>query len=236
MKKFLLPLLAFSFLACASSAEKGESKSTDQKTDKCAEYHAKAERDFEKGVYTVTQYGMMKADDGEYEFYTNFMKENYNVDVGNPGCEVEEDVECYSTKIEELLKEKHGNDFFTRTRTEATNAFSKSMSGDTMVLHCQLVEKEFYKKNGKPAGFTELYLRASVQDYFIKLCESNVTKEDFAPYLHKDTDNKEELDLRIPKGISVQVILSEGEWDICAGDPEMQSRIGMYAAVLKILE
>jgi hypothetical protein len=90
-------------------------------------------------------------------------------------------------------------------------------------LKCQLVEKAFVNKGGKTQGFTELYLRCSVQDYFIKLCESAVTKEELINYLDK--------------GIEVEAEIKEGSWDICRNDPRYaQSRIGKYVVINKIVK
>ena len=92
-----------------------------------------------------------------------------------------------------------------------------------MTVGCQVIEKEFYKKNGKPTGKKELYLRCSVQDYFIKICESNYTEKELTNYINK--------------GITAEIEIIEGEWDICnPNDHEIQSRIGKYAVIKKILK
>lgn len=93
------------------------------------------------------------------------------------------------------------------------------------ILNGQIVKKEFINKAGKPSGFYEYYLRCSIQDYFIKFCESNVTKKDI------DALNLGEFD-----GVSVEAEILDGTWDICPNDPqEMQSRIGQYVVIYKIL-
>lgn len=87
--------------------------------------------------------------------------------------------------------------------------------------YCQLIEKPFMLKNGEISTRNELYLRCSVQDYFIKLCESQVTREDLLPFLDK--------------GIAVKMTTVEGNWDICPEDPEyMQSRTGRYVTIEEI--
>lgn len=89
------------------------------------------------------------------------------------------------------------------------------------IYNCQLIEKEFVNKGGKMPGFKELYLRCSVQDYFIKFCESNVTKKDLEPYINK--------------GISVAVEVKDGMWDHCSENlAEVQSRMGPYIIIKKI--
>ena len=83
---------------------------------------------------------------------------------------------------------------------------------------CLLIEEAFEKKNGVSTGHMELYIRCSVQDYFIKFCESEVTSEDVAKY--------------VGQSVEVTYEIRAGNWDICKTDPqEMQSRIGNYAVV-----
>ena len=89
-----------------------------------------------------------------------------------------------------------------------------------------IVQKEFINKAEKPSGFYEYYLRCSIQDYFIKFCESGITKKDI------DALNLGEFD-----GITVDAEIKDGSWDICPNDPqEMQSRIWQYVVVYKILD
>ena len=88
---------------------------------------------------------------------------------------------------------------------------------------CELIEKEFVNKIGKSGGFKELFLRCSVQDYFIKICESKVTTEQLKKYLNS--------------GIKVEMQIKNGNWDICEYTLEpQQSRIGEYAIITKIID
>jgi hypothetical protein len=88
---------------------------------------------------------------------------------------------------------------------------------------CELIEKEFENKIGKSGGFKELYLRCSVQDYFIKICESKVTAEQLKKHLNS--------------GIKVEMELKSGNWDICEYSMEhQQSRIGEYVIITKIID
>ena len=103
------------------------------------------------------------------------------------------------------------------------NLFSQQMlpkEPNIITAGCQVVEKAFVNKVGKTTEFKELYLRCSIQDYYIKFCESKVSLK--------------KMKKHIDKGLTVTYELKEGEWDICEGDPEMQSRIGFYAIVIKI--
>ncbi len=88
---------------------------------------------------------------------------------------------------------------------------------------CQLIEKDFINKGGHLTEYKELYLRCSIQDYFIKICESNVDAKTLRKY--------------IDKGINVEMEIKEGSWDICSDDPAYaQSRIGTYVVIKKIID
>ena len=99
----------------------------------------------------------------------------------------------------------------------------KGMKGSSPYTSCQVVEKGFINKGGKTTGHMELYLRCSIQDYFIKFCESEVNKRDVAKYLNA--------------GITVDMEIREGEWDSCPDEEfPVQSRVGFYAVIKKIIK
>lgn len=88
---------------------------------------------------------------------------------------------------------------------------------------CVLIEKEFVNKGGKITEYKELYLQCSIQDYFIKICESNVTLEDLKPYINS--------------GIKVKMKIKDGMWDHCNDDPAYaQSRMGTYVIITEIVK
>jgi len=98
---------------------------------------------------------------------------------------------------------------------------SKQKSTNTNYTSCQLIEKEFIGKGGK-TGILELYLRCSIQDYYIKICEGAISKEQLTPYINM--------------GITVDMEIKEGSWDICDNDQAAQSRIGTYVIINQIIE
>jgi hypothetical protein len=107
------------------------------------------------------------------------------------------------------------------TNTSTNSSIASKSSAKPNIYNCQLIEKEFINKGGKAQGFSELYLRCSVQDYFIKLCASNVTKEQLMPYLDQ--------------GISVEVEIQDGMWDHCDDNmAHVQSRMGPYVIIKSI--
>lgn len=83
-----------------------------------------------------------------------------------------------------------------------------------------LVEKSFISKSGDSTEITELYLRCSKQDYFIKFCESTVSSEDLKQYLNQS--------------ITFKCEMIEGEYDKCDENP-VQSRVGTYLAVKAVM-
>lgn len=115
--------------------------------------------------------------------------------------------------------------FFSCKNTSETNINTtvKREKSITNTTSCQLIEKEFTNKAGKSTGIKELYLRCSIQDYFIKICESDITSEQLKPYLNN--------------GIEVEMEIKEGLYDNCHTTTEqVQSRIGTYVIIKKIVK
>lgn len=108
---------------------------------------------------------------------------------------------------------------------EIVDKKSENQNDSVRVITAPIVEKAFYNKAGKKMDFTEFYIQQSVQDYFIKFCESNVTRAELETALSK-------IDSPI-KTLTVKVEFKEGLWDSC-GDYEVQSRIGRYVVLLGI--
>ena len=95
------------------------------------------------------------------------------------------------------------------------------------IISAPVVTKNFVKKNGEVTERTELYLQRSIQDYFIKFCESNITREVLEDHLSK-------IDGPI-KTVTVEVEFREGAWDQCDEEQAVQSRIGEYAVIYRII-
>lgn len=95
------------------------------------------------------------------------------------------------------------------------------------IISAPIVHKPFIKKNGQPTNHGEWYIRRSVQDYFIKFCESAITQEEL-------TNALAQIDSPI-KVLNLEVEFCDGEWDICDGNFGQQSRIGEYVVVHRIV-
>lgn len=110
---------------------------------------------------------------------------------------------------------------FSCSTTQETSEARPMSINDSGTTSCQLVEKEFTNKGGKVTSYKELYLRCSIQDYFIKICEGNVTLKELKPYINK--------------GITVKMEIKDGMWDHCDENPAYaQSRTGTYVIIKSI--
>ena len=96
------------------------------------------------------------------------------------------------------------------------------------IITAPIVKKNFVNKAGRTTDHVEYYIQRSIQDYYIKFCESNVSI--------KELDEKLESTDGEIKALQLEVEFRNGEWDICDGNHEVQSRIGEYAVILKILK
>lgn len=114
--------------------------------------------------------------------------------------------------------------------SEIRNKTGDVSSGEgKYIIVAPIVKKAFVNKAGKATGGEELFIRRSVQDYFIKFCEGHVTRAD----LEKALIVKEGVEY---PNVKLEIEIKEGNWDICEGDPlHSQSRIGEYMVIHRIL-
>jgi len=106
-----------------------------------------------------------------------------------------------------------------KTRTVSSDGF--------MIITAPVVEKEFISPKGESNGIIELYLRLSMQDFFIKFCESKVSEEELKKYISEDPK-----DFRVGK---FEIEIREGAWDHC-DEVVSNSRIGSYVVIMTILK
>ena len=96
------------------------------------------------------------------------------------------------------------------------------------IISVPVLSKNFVKKNGAVTEHKEMYIRRSIQDYYIKFCESNISSEDLENHLST-------MDGEI-KVATLEVEFFDGSWDICDDDFEQQSRIGAYVIIHRIVK
>ena len=112
----------------------------------------------------------------------------------------------------------------TTITTNKTKDISTTMG--KYILSAPVIVKDFVKKNGEVTRQKEIYIQRSSQDYYIKFCESKVSREDLDNHL----STMEEI-----KVATLEVEFIDGSWDICDGNLEQQSRIGEYVIIHRII-
>ena len=125
----------------------------------CEQAKERATKDFENGKMVLTSYGLIISEDYYFdEFYSNYLKENYQVEYGNGGCIVWDALLCYEDMMLELVEGKYGENFFDRTQNEARKEYT--------ARRAEIIEQN-HKENEAgyvwadtmpeyPGGFTEL--------------------------------------------------------------------------------
>ncbi|MEM9340156.1 MAG: hypothetical protein AAGA66_15585 [Bacteroidota bacterium] len=93
------------------------------------------------------------------------------------------------------------------------------------IVSVRIKEERFVTKNLQATQMTEFYARYSGRDYFIKFCESQISREDLEGYLTRV--NKKVLNLEME--------IRRGRWDICDQNYSRQSRTGDYMIVYGIM-
>lgn len=97
------------------------------------------------------------------------------------------------------------------------------------IISGPIVLKKFVDSKGKITDRQDYYIQRSIQDYFIKFCESEVSRAELEKYL---VTKKEFL-----KSATLEVEYRDGDWDNCSDDGiKVQSRTGAYIIVHKIIE
>ncbi|HXK82299.1 MAG TPA: hypothetical protein PLO05_09095 [Bacteroidales bacterium] len=100
---------------------------------------------------------------------------------------------------------------------------------ETMIVTAPLVKKAFVNKGGETGNFQEWYVRLSTDDYFIKFCESKVSRAELEKEIGKQSDE-------MINSLSMEIEIREGEWDICDETEMLQSRVGEYAVIYSIVK
>lgn len=94
-----------------------------------------------------------------------------------------------------------------------------------------IVKKNQMSQKGQATGETEYYVRASIQDYLIKFCESYCSRQQFEAMLSCDLSVDDMMHLCSWKG-SYRV--KQGALDYCeVADSLSASRIGYYAVLIQ---
>ena len=101
-------------------------------------------------------------------------------------------------------------------------------TGNRVIISAPIIPKPFVKKNGEETDIMEYYVSRSIQDYFIKFCESEVTPQDLEKVMYQEDESLNTLKL--------EVEFKNGEWDSCDELNRVQSRTGEYVVIYRIIE
>jgi len=124
IQTLLIGLLLLNYSSCKNAGEKIEQQGL---TD-CQKGILKAEKDSENGHYEILSYGLPDYDDWNFQmFYENYIEKNYGIVIGNGGCVVYEEKECYADKMREIVNEKFGDTIFKHARELAKIDFKRNI-------------------------------------------------------------------------------------------------------------
>ena len=116
---------------------------------------------------------------------------------------------------------KEGIDSGLKTPDETTER-------GTYIITAPIVYKNAISKRNEVMELKDVYIQRSIQDYYIKFCESMINRNELEEHLNKISGDI--------KALTLEVQFREGEWDICEGDPIMQSRIGQYVIIYRVID
>lgn len=114
--------------------------------------------------------------------------------------------------------------------TMVKNKTKDVSTGDgKFIISAPIVLKNFVDTKAKITNQKDYYIERSIQDYFIKFCESEVTREELETYLATK-------DGIIIKAATLEIEYRDGEWDSCNDDAKEQSRTGPYVIIYRIIK
>ena len=103
----------------------------------------------------------------------------------------------------------------------------RSTSNGRYIISAPIVYKNFVKKNGKATEQKEIYLQRSIQDYYIKFCESKISREQLENHLSSIASEI--------KTAKLEVEFREGYLESCE-EKDLQSRQGQYVIIHRIIK
>jgi hypothetical protein len=99
---------------------------------KCEDGIENAKNDIENGIIKTLVFGLMVADDWEFErYYRQFLKDSFGIEMLYMGCVIEEEAECYDSTMNAFILEEFGDDFFKKSRK---TAFANYYNDSVIVL------------------------------------------------------------------------------------------------------
>ncbi len=104
---------------------------------------------------------------------------------------------------------------------------TKGSTEESKIISSPVVYKNRIIK-GEVQETGDYYIQRSIQDYFIKFCESKVSIDELEKYL---TDQESMI-----KVVKAEVEFHNGEWDSCDEEAKVASRTGEYVVLLRLID
>ncbi|WP_146171807.1 hypothetical protein [Flavobacterium magnum] len=85
-----------------------------------------AKKDFKKGIYKCSSYGLVADSNPALTNYINeYRLKKYGIITDNGGCVTNDYKECYLNLMIKLVEEKFGSDIFIKSKKEAEKLYSE---------------------------------------------------------------------------------------------------------------
>jgi hypothetical protein len=114
----------------------------------CGNGNQDAKKDFEIGIYNAYSYGLTSyldpiSESGFHDFYVEYMRKKYSINLENRGCVTTVYTTCYSKAMDSLIIKKFGKNIFKRSRKEAKKQFLKNKLHTTLAnYNCCFLQAE----------------------------------------------------------------------------------------------
>ncbi|WP_179350079.1 energy transducer TonB [Winogradskyella pacifica] len=132
MKKNIAYIIILLFLTIGSSYSQSKNKNIPKPKmpdsyGTCEYGTERAKKDANNGIYKSLSYGLIVRFDWEFhKFYAEHIKSKYGITVGDGGCLVSSESECYSTTMKELIYKKFGNNIFDKAKQESIELYKST--------------------------------------------------------------------------------------------------------------
>jgi len=115
-----------------------------------------------------------------------------------------------------------------KTNTVKDTAKDKSPGNGKIIISTPVVVKKSGPKDGDVTDHYDIYIQRSMRDYFIKFCESKLSREDLENHLAG-------IDSKI-KVLTLEVEFLKGYWDVCDDNFDVPSRKGEYVIIHRVID
>lgn len=109
-----------------------------------------------------------------------------------------------------------------------TKEKDQESSNNRVIITAPITKSHKPDALGKPSAISEFYINRSIQDYYIKFCESSVSLQEF--------ESKYDSMTNLIITMRLEVTFKSGNWDNCPNHPVDGDRHGEYVVLHQIVE